>query len=93
MTYVFRGIPNYDYQKGKITFIRTMRQSAVDSVSEHSSYHVIYLLHLLHTWPLIFMFIGLLVYSDHLINNFWIVHLLKLSLPLGASAALLLLFN
>jgi len=22
----FRGIPNYDYKKGKITFIRTMRQ-------------------------------------------------------------------
>jgi len=29
----FRGIPNYDYQKGKITFIRTSRQPAADGVS------------------------------------------------------------
>lgn len=28
-----RGIPNYDYQKGKITFIRTSRQPASDGVS------------------------------------------------------------
>jgi len=32
-----RGIPNYDYQKGKITFIRTMRQSAVDSEKENEA--------------------------------------------------------
>ena len=36
--------------------------------------------HLLHALPLIFIFINLLVYSDHLINNFSMVHLLKLSL-------------
>jgi len=29
----FSGIPNYDYQKGKITFIRTSRQAVTDGVS------------------------------------------------------------
>lgn len=29
-----RGIPNYDYQKGKITFIRTSRQPAADGEKE-----------------------------------------------------------
>ena len=54
-----------------------------------------YPLHLPHTWPLIFIFISLLVYSDQLINNFWIspIHLLKLSLAPDPSAALRLLFG